>query len=288
MDVTQMLLMHNFDGVPLPSSSSSSSVSIPLLRSSTIHDNGVCGDHRAQCEILRFGLPSLFSLDSRPTPKNYYRIKRAVFSTVQEYYKERYNTDIDSALTYKEFVDDVFIRKDRCSHHLIVKIKEITSVLEHICALDRFKMSTYIFLPYYRQLKSALSCFENDYCCRTLVVQTNAALDKLTDQAKILLEAVVELEKRVAVMRVFAEPKLYQCNICNDSSAEEHFLKPDECCGYRICGMCLSKLWQHCSLFPVCPVCKTSFKSIVSVNDNDIESASNNDENDGNNVANNL
>ncbi|ABY65739.1 immediate early 0 [Orgyia leucostigma nucleopolyhedrovirus] len=194
--------------------------------------------------------------------KLYFEIKFEAFKLLQSFYVQTFNCDMSTLLHYKEFDDQTALPTDECVHYVISQARDVVRVLKMMSVLPRFRYNMYIFLPYCRQLKLILACFVNDYCCKTVVRAQIDALNEIIDNATQLLRLVKTLNNRLKVMMVFAEPKLYECHICRETSMEQHFLKPNECCGFNICGLCYAQLWQHCKLYPVCPVCKTSFKTV--------------------------
>ncbi|QWO71542.1 IE-0 [Orgyia pseudotsugata single capsid nuclopolyhedrovirus] len=203
--------------------------------------------------------------------KSYYKVKFEAFKLLQSFYVQTFNCDIEKILHYKESNDQVVLPTDQCVHYVIPLVKNVIRVLKIMSALPRFRYNMYIFLPYCRQLELILNCFTNDYCCKRMVLAQLDVLKEIIVGATRLLHVVHALNNRVKMMMVFAELPLYECHICNETSAEEHFLKPNECCGFNICGMCYAQLWQHCTLYPVCPVCKTSFKTVSESSSSKIE-----------------
>ncbi|AGR56761.1 exon0 [Hemileuca sp. nucleopolyhedrovirus] len=201
-------------------------------------------------------------------PQTHYKIKCEAFKLVEQYYVQTFNEPIEKRLRFKEFDDQVVLTRDQCVHHLIHKINDIVQVFKLMKTMPKLRRNMYIFLPYYRQLRLILHYFKDDFCCRNIINDVLMTLDCLTMESNERLEIVKTLYKQLQVMMVFTEPVVYECNICHETSGEKHFLKQNECCGYNICNACYAKLWQHCKLYPVCPVCKTSFKSVSVVSKN--------------------
>ncbi|ABF47356.1 IE-0 [Clanis bilineata nucleopolyhedrovirus] len=194
-------------------------------------------------------------------PKSHFEVRQAVFAILDRYHLQMFNVKIDDILALREHEDDVVFSKTECVHHLIAKLNRIVQVLLFVVQQEMYVHNVYIFLPYLRQLKQMLSNFVNDYCCSSVVQKCIQSVDSLMQRSTKYLEAIKFISDRLLVMNVFDDSiKIYQCNICQNTSVEEHFLKPDTCCGYRICFACYSQLWQYCNVYPVCPVCKTSFK----------------------------
>ncbi|QHB21673.1 ie-0 [Artaxa digramma nucleopolyhedrovirus] len=205
------------------------------------------------------------NLDVRLNIAKQSNIKMEAFNLVDRYYKRAYDAPIDKHLRMREFENEIVISKDDvCVHYLIAQIHAVVNVIKTMCEGSVFKHNSFIFLPYCRQLKAILNYFVNDYCCASSIKSSIKMLDDLIGESLMCLDAIKLLNDCVQIMMVFSDEKLpvYECNICGNVSNEKCFLKPDECCGYKICGMCYAQLWQHCNLYPVCPVCKTSFNSV--------------------------
>lgn len=208
-----------------------------------------------------FILNDLYTSDLPKCPKAHFSVKLAAFKIIQDMYQQSYDSALDPLLVYKESLTEVLLPRDSCVHYLINDIKNVIDVIGHINSQPKFQYNMYIFLPYVRQLRQINTLFLNDYCCGKIVKSNDTALDSLIAHGDKYLHVIASMNERMHLINVFTEPKLYQCNICQDTSAEEHFLKPNECCGYNICNMCYANLWKFCNLYPQCPVCKTSFKS---------------------------
>ncbi|AHH82610.1 IE-0 [Buzura suppressaria nucleopolyhedrovirus] len=195
-------------------------------------------------------------------------IKLDAFRLIDKHYTQTYNVPIDKLLHYKQNDDEVIlIRNEQCLHYLIKIIGDIVSVIKLMSTMPNFKYCSYIFLPYCKQLRVYNAYFTNDYCCEKTLNATRHALEELTASGNESLAVVKRLRERLDVMIVFTDPVLYECYICRNASTEKNFLKPNECCGFNICGMCYAQLWQHCTRYPVCPVCKTSFKTFSNNSD---------------------
>ncbi|AUV65414.1 EXON0 [Alphabaculovirus myunipunctae] len=206
----------------------------------------------------------LYTSDLPLSPKAHFNIKLAAFQIVKDTYRQSYDAELDDLLALREHVDDndgIVLPRDQCVHRLIGDIKNVIDTLHHINSQPKYQYNMFIFLPYVKQLRMINSRFESDYCCAKIVKANALALSTLVAHADKYLSAIRAMNERMHLINVFVEPKLYQCNICQESSVEEHFLKPDECCGYSICCMCYANLWKFSNMYPVCPVCKTSFKS---------------------------
>ncbi|ACO53464.1 ie-0 [Euproctis pseudoconspersa nucleopolyhedrovirus] len=194
--------------------------------------------------------------------KKQQNIKQTAFELVDKYYKREHNVSINPMLRFRESDGEIALPKNACTHHLIAEAHGVVEVMRKMCEQPIIIHNAFVLLPYCRQLKIILNKFSNDYCCASLIESSFLKLNAIIADSLNRLEAIKTLHDRVQIMLVFADDKpIYECNICRNVSNEEYFLKPDECCGYRICGMCYAKLWQHCKLYPVCPVCKTSFAS---------------------------
>lgn len=193
--------------------------------------------------------------------KKQFDIKMQAFNVLDYYYRQNYNTAIDDSLRYHDNDKLIIAPIDRCLHHLIEKIVKITKVLGDLANDVKFRYNMYIFVPYIKQMKNILKLFVNDYCCNELVNKTMLSLSSMIDNSENLFSVVNAINKRARMMLVFTEPELYFCNICNNTSAEKHFIKASRCCGYEMCNPCYAKLWEFSSLYPLCPVCKTSFKT---------------------------
>jgi Baculovirus immediate-early protein (IE-0) len=191
--------------------------------------------------------------------KAQHRIKMSAFTMAANAFVDQFGVSIEpgSLLYLKETLDEVVVPENVCNHALIGQVARMVQVLLRLQTAHAHVF--FVFLPYLKQLKRVMDFFRNDACCRRAVRANTASLDAmLADGLKAL--AVVEcLDTCVRGMGVFADRPVVECNICRDMFAEERYMKPDECCGYRICYSCYANLWRHCSVYPVCPVCKTSF-----------------------------
>ena len=208
-----------------------------------------------------FIFANLYTPDLALNIKAHHNVRMAAFRIVRDTYQQSYNCNLDELLFFRENDEDVSLPKDKCVHYLINDIKHLIDVLEHLNNQPKFQYNMYVFIPYAKQLRAINDTFKNDFCCSAVVKANAIALDELCERGKKYLHVIKLMNERMQLINVFTNPKVYQCNICNETSAEEHFLKPNECCGYNICYVCYVELWKHCSLYPVCPVCKTSFKT---------------------------
>ncbi|AKC91751.1 ie-0 [Lambdina fiscellaria nucleopolyhedrovirus] len=192
-----------------------------------------------------------------------FEFKMSAFEIVEKLYLQAHNTPIDEALRMRDCENDeralVSLGQSRCVHYLIRDIAAIVSILLEINSTPAYQNNMYIFAPYCKQLLKISSMFLNDYCCNAVVERSVAALNTIVADSRRYLDALALLQRRVNAMCVFLERDLYRCNICHTTSAEEHFLIKNTCCGYQMCGVCYAKLWQFCKLYPVCPACKVVF-----------------------------
>ncbi|QEI03572.1 IE-0 [Spodoptera cosmioides nucleopolyhedrovirus] len=209
-----------------------------------------------------FLFPNLYTPDLALNIKAHHNVRMAAFKIVQETYQLSYNCNLDDLLVFRENEDDVLsIPKDKCVHYLINDIKNVIDVLEHLKSQPKYQYNMYIFIPYVKQILIINDMFKNDFCCTAIVKANGATLNELCERGEKYMHVIKLMNERMQLINVFTNPKVYQCNLCHETSAEEHFLKPNECCGYNLCYMCYVQLWKHCSLYPVCPICKTSFKN---------------------------
>ncbi|AIU41256.1 ie-0 [Sucra jujuba nucleopolyhedrovirus] len=195
--------------------------------------------------------------------QSHYNVKMDVFKLIEKYYIQTYNAPVDRVLSFRKADDDVILSIDdgQCLHHLIQTVGNVIKVIVLMSIMPQFQFCLYIFAPYCRQLTIVLKYFENDFCCKQTVEKSLQSIAKIIEQGHHQMETVKRFQKKLDAMLVFSEPQIYECNICQETSREKHFLKPNECCGFSICGLCYAQLWQHCTRYPVCPVCKTSFKT---------------------------
>lgn len=208
-----------------------------------------------------FIFPTLFTPDLPLNSKAHHNVKMAAFKIVQDMYQQSYNCALDPLLDFRENSDDVTLPRDKCVHYLIIDIKNVLDVLDYLKNQPKFKYSMYVFLPYIKQISVINNLFANDHCCSSIVKANESALNVLRDLGEKYVHVIRLMNERMHLINVFTEPKIYQCNICQDASVDEQFLKPNECCGYNMCNKCYANLWKYCNMYPVCPVCRTSFKS---------------------------
>ncbi len=226
------------------------------------YHNGVADAHDIQYQVMKnFILTYKHSSTLCRNIKEQFGVKQEAFNILDGYYKQNYNMSINKLLQYKERDDEVNVSTQQCVHHLIEEIHKIVYVLKTINVMPKFQSQMFIFLPYCKQLIKIIEFFKNDYCCKVKIEKIMSFLNQASADWQKCLDTIKSIHRKVQVMMVFTDPKLYECNICGETSAEEHFLKPNDCCGYEICAMCYAQLWQHCTLYPVCPVCKMSFKT---------------------------
>ncbi|ADD73727.1 IE-0 [Lymantria xylina nucleopolyhedrovirus] len=239
-------------------SSSSAQILVALMENA--QPDPTAGQPVAQVILDNFCLSGMYSPDVLRNPRAQQTIKTTVFQWIDEQHRKMYDCPIESPL---RFEDDAHLSADRCWHHLIGKLERVISVLRIMRAAPRFEHNIFIFLPYCKRLRALVELFRHDYCCQSTVAGCARALDETIADARRYLLVVKSMSERAAVMLVFSDAlRVYQCDICHDSSAEEQFLKPNVCCGYRVCNACYAKLWEFCTgAYPVCPICKTSFKS---------------------------
>jgi Baculovirus immediate-early protein (IE-0) len=211
--------------------------------------------------FCNFILSDLYTAELPLSAKAHFAVKTAAFKIVQDMYIQSYDSKLDALLAYKESDDEVVLPRDKCVHYLINDIKNVIDVLHHINSQPKYQYNMYIFMPYVKQLRLVNAFFVHDHCCAQTVKANTVALNTIIAHADKYMHIIKTMNERMHLINVFTEPKLYQCNICQETSAEKHFLKPNECCGYNICNMCYANLWKFCNMYPVCPVCKTSFKS---------------------------
>nr|AOL56589.1 EXON0/IE-0 [Chrysodeixis includens nucleopolyhedrovirus] len=210
---------------------------------------------------LKFIFNDLHTNDLSLNPKAQFLVKEAAFNVIDEIFQQTYNEKIDKILAFVDDTDDICMPTDTCLHYLIGEIGKIVNVLQHVKRMSKFEYSMYVFMPYLKRIRKIIILFVNDFCCKKLVKNYLISLDMMIENSAKLLETIQMINKRVDVMNVFLDRPVYRCNICDDTSLESRFLKPNECCGYSICNICYANLWKFCTLYPVCPVCKTSFKS---------------------------
>nr|UPO71136.1 orf10 putative exon0 [Trichoplusia ni single nucleopolyhedrovirus] len=227
------------------------------------NNNGEKDSTDFETEVFKnFIFNDLHTTDLSLNLKAQFLVKQAAFNVVDEIFQQTYNEKIDKILAFADDTDnDVTMPTDRCLHYLIAEIGRIVNVLQHVYRMPKFEYSTYVFMPYLKQIRKIIILFVNDFCCKKLVENYLITLDLMITNSLKLLETIEMINKRIDVMNVFLDRRVYRCNICEDTSLDSRFLKPDECCGYSICNMCYANLWKFCTLYPVCPVCKTSFKS---------------------------
>ncbi|AGC36224.1 hypothetical protein TF1A_0010 [Chrysodeixis chalcites SNPV TF1-A] len=226
------------------------------------NNNGEKGSTDFETQVFKnFIFNDLHTNDLALNPKAQFLVKQASFNVIDEIFQQTYNEKIDKILAFVDDTDDIRIPNDRCLHYLIAEIGKIVNVLQHVNRMSKFEYSMYVFMPYLKQIRKTIILFVNDFCCKKLVENYLLTLDVMIADSLKLLETIQMINKRVDVMNVFLDRPVYRCNICEDTSLESRFLKPNECCGYSICNMCYANLWKFCTLYPVCPVCKTSFKS---------------------------
>jgi predicted DNA-binding protein YlxM (UPF0122 family) len=189
-------------------------------------------------------------------------VKLAAFELVNKIHTQTYNCTIDDRLAYREPLDEIVISKTNCSHGLILNLNRLAKVMVLIVNSPEFQASVYAFSPFCKQLKHINKLFIKDYCCQDLVKETDAQLNAVIAKIKQCHAIIKVINERLQIINIFDDDiKLYQCNICKETSLDSNFIRPNKCCGYEMCYVCYANMWQHCTLYPVCPVCKTSFKS---------------------------
>lgn len=198
--------------------------------------------------------------------------KLAAYKILETEYRKRVKLDspIDrrAPLHYRDYDEDFYVVNDDsvCRHHLIRDVHVMVSVAQDMYRTSRVhRLNFYIFAPYLKQLRHIIDLFKNDYCCKQTVLATVAALDQLLSNARRMLDgAVKRIELCAQAMAAFTERPVFECGVCKDAFHDERHLKPDECCGYRVCQTCHVNLWKHSRGLsnPVCPVCRTSYKII--------------------------
>ncbi|QYC92722.1 Immediate early 0 [Trabala vishnou gigantina nucleopolyhedrovirus] len=236
----------------------------------SIVDNDIDETANAVAEINKviidnFVLADKYSDEMWLNAMDRHKIKMEAFNIIYNYYVQTYNDSLEKTLHYKDnhFKDEIIVFKSHCVHTLIEPINKLARVITTIIDMPKFKYSAFIFLPYCRQLIKINDLFSNDYCCGDLISNSNTLLQSAIDRLEAVVKQVRKLHDCVRVMMVFDDKcVLYECNICHETSAEKHFLKENECCGYDICNKCYAQLWKHSNMYPVCPVCKTSFKTV--------------------------
>nr|AIW01553.1 immediate early 0 protein [Spodoptera frugiperda multiple nucleopolyhedrovirus] len=220
------------------------------------HDSELCAQ-----VFSNFLFNHLYTPDLSLNIRAHYNVKMAVFKIIKETYQQSYNCNLDKLLFFCENEDDISLPRDTCVHYLINEIKNVVDVIQNLNTQPKFQYNMYIFIPYIKQIRVINNMFVNDFCCSAIVKSNSVTLNDLYDRSEKYLHIIKLMNERMQLINVFTDPKIYQCNICQESSAEEHFLKPNECCGYNVCYICYAQLWKHSSLYPVCPACKTSFKT---------------------------
>nr|AJP07566.1 immediate early protein 0 [Helicoverpa armigera nucleopolyhedrovirus]AJP07702.1 immediate early protein 0 [Helicoverpa armigera nucleopolyhedrovirus] len=226
-------------------------------------------DYEIDVEVIKcFKLKNMYSSDVTTNARAQYNVKLAAFLIVLDEYKKQYKNNLDkqSVLYYKETSESVItLDEDQCHHTLLPIIQRL---LKTICYLMNFSddevnyvKQKFIFLPYLKYLNKILKLFQYDKCCAKLTKQLQAQLNTLLTQSVDSCKHIHAINRQSQVLTVFLENPLYECNICRDTFNDERHIKPNECCGYKICNLCYANLWKYSTVFPTCPVCKTSFKS---------------------------
>lgn len=224
-----------------------------------------CTPHDYQI-FTNFMFNHLHSDDIAVNSKAQHNVKLAAFKIVEQKYCQAHNVppfDKKSPLYFKDRDEDnTLCGEDNCYHHLIRDISRLAKVIVDLYNTRIYKLNYYIFIPYLKQLKQTLNLFVHDACCKKLVRSTMTSLNDSLRNANEHLAAIKRLTRSVQTMNVFLELPLYECGICSDVSSDDRFLKPDECCGYKICNLCYANLWKFSNSphNPVCPVCKTSYR----------------------------
>ncbi|QEI03579.1 EXON-0 [Rachiplusia nu nucleopolyhedrovirus] len=217
---------------------------------------------------------SHIATDFALTPSSSYHVKQTAFNILNAAFKQTYNRSIDSLIVLSEeniLSENVCLPTDRCLHYLIREIGKVIETIQHVNSLPQLQHNSYIFLPYIKQLQKTLVLFKNDLCCKKLTDKYTGQLSFLRDEAEKYIETIKLMNRRMDIINVFLDKPIFYCNICQESSLDKHFLKEDECCGYKFCNVCYVNLWKFASLYPVCPVCKTSFKSSSSSLNNKVQ-----------------
>ncbi|AKR17277.2 IE-0 [Urbanus proteus nucleopolyhedrovirus] len=197
-------------------------------------------------------------------------LKNQVFNLINIKYQQKYNARIDKILTFKstDCDDDVdiLLPKDRCVHYLIKEINKIILIINDMCCESKYVYNKFIFVPYLSQLKSMNSVFLNDFCCVDVAKNNLSIITQIMNNVNEQLNTLKEIIVRANAIGVFAGTlRVFRCNICNETSNYRKFLKTNECCGYLMCFLCYANMWQFSTLYPVCPICKTSFKKPISL-----------------------
>nr|AAU29550.1 immediate early protein 0 [Spodoptera litura MNPV] len=225
--------------------------------------NDVSSYHDHQV-LSNFMLNGMYSDDLKVNLKAQYNVKLAAFRIVEHKYNEDHSgLDKTSPLYYGEDENVVLCGEDKCYHDLIAETADLSKIIEDLYdASPVYRLNYFIFVPYVKRLLQIICMFTNDVCCKRSVRSTIARLETCLKRGNEKLESVRRLNKTLNVMSVFLEQNVYECNICKDVSNDERFLKPDECCGFRICNLCYANLWKFSNTphNPVCPVCKTSYR----------------------------
>ncbi|AGE89862.1 IE-0 [Spodoptera littoralis nucleopolyhedrovirus] len=227
--------------------------------------NDVSSYHDHQV-LSNFILNGMYSEDLKVNLKAQYNVKLAAFRIIEHKYgelKDICGIDKTSPLHYGEDETVVLCGEDKCYHSLIAEIADLSKIIEDLYdASPVYRLNYFIFVPYVKRLLQIICMFTNDVCCKRSVRSTIARLETCLKRGNEKLESVRRLNKTLCVMSVFLQQTVYECNICKDVSHDERFLKPDECCGFRICNLCYANLWKFSNTphNPVCPVCKTSYR----------------------------
>ncbi|AXU41454.1 AC141-like protein [Alphabaculovirus altermyunipunctae] len=194
-------------------------------------------------------------------------VKIAAYKIVEKKYCRKYNCDPfpnKSPLHYQHDYDEqVLLGDDACHHHLIADIIKLSRILENLYQVEIYKLNYFVFVPYLKQLLAITNLFVNDACCKKSIRLAKDVLEVALKRGQEQLTCVQRINKTVQVMNVFFERPLYECGICGETSIDITFLKPNECCGFKICNACFANLWKfsNTTVNPVCPVCRTSYRS---------------------------
>ncbi|AAR28772.1 ie-0 [Leucania separata nucleopolyhedrovirus] len=235
---------------------------------SIVHDKASSKQHADDQRILsNFLFAQMHSDDIRTNSKAQATVKTAAFKIVEQNYCKKYNCEPfadKSPLRYSsDFDENVLLGEDACHHHLIKDINRLSRVMENLYQIELYKLNYFVFIPYLKQLLAILNLFVNDACCKKYTRIAKDILEVSLKRSQEQLDCVQRITKTVQVMNVFLETPLYECGICTEASTEATFLKPNECCGFKICNVCYANMWKFSksAVHPVCPVCKTSYRS---------------------------
>ncbi|AOT85486.1 ie0 [Cyclophragma undans nucleopolyhedrovirus] len=165
----------------------------------------------------------------------------------------------DTALV--DLVDD---NGNGCCHYYVDDLDRI------VCSMKELErglsgISVLVLYPYSKQLRDAVKQLKSLFpCCIASLDSMQIYINNIVSHCLLCIEKLEGINRTVKVMNVFTDDAsvvLYECNICKETSTDERFLKPKECCEFVMCNACCVKLWKTAATHAKCPACRTSFKS---------------------------